>query len=110
MGLLDGVLGGVVGAEVATVVNRVIAQHGGLPGIVQQFEAQGLGPTIKSWISNGPSQPITPEQVHQAIGADTLQQMAAKLGINAQDLAQKLSQILPAAIDKLTPNGKLPTG
>jgi uncharacterized protein YidB (DUF937 family) len=110
MGLLDGVLGGVVGAEVATVVNRVIAQHGGLSGIVQQFEAQGLGPTIKSWISSGPNHPISPEQVQQAVGADTLQQMAAKLGIDPQDLAQKLSQVLPAAIDKLTPNGKLPTG
>jgi uncharacterized protein YidB (DUF937 family) len=110
MGLLDGVLGGVVGAEVATIVNRVIQQHGGLPGIIQQFEAQGLGPTIKSWISNGPNHPITPEQVHQAVGADSLQQMAAKLGINPQELAEKLAQVLPAAIDKLTPNGTLPTG
>lgn len=109
MGLLDGVLGGVVGAEVATIVNRVIQQHGGLSGIVQQFEAQGLGPTIKSWIGSGPNQPISPEQVHQAVGADTLQQMAAKLGINPQELAQKLSQVLPAAIDKLTPAGRLPT-
>jgi uncharacterized protein YidB (DUF937 family) len=93
---------------VATLVNRVISQHGGLSGIVQQFEAQGLGPTIKSWISNGPNQPISPEQVHQAVGADTLQQMAAKLGITPQELAQKLAQVLPAAIDKLTPNGTLP--
>jgi uncharacterized protein YidB (DUF937 family) len=100
MGLLDGVLGGIVGAEVATIVNRVIQQHGGLSGIVQQFEAQGLGP----------NHPISPEQVHQAVGADSLQQMAAKLGINPQELAEKLAQVLPAAIDKLTPNGTLPTG
>jgi uncharacterized protein YidB (DUF937 family) len=28
--------------------------------------------------------------------------------MNPQDLVQKLSQVLPAAIDKLTPGGALP--
>jgi uncharacterized protein YidB (DUF937 family) len=35
-------------------------------------------------------------------------QLAAKAGMNPQDLAQKLSQVLPSAIDKLTPDGKIP--
>jgi uncharacterized protein YidB (DUF937 family) len=105
MGLLDGFLGGAVGVEVATLVNGLIEQHGGVQGIVAQLEQQGLGATVQSWVGNGPNQPITPAQVHQAFGADTIAAMAAKVGLNPQELAAKLSQYLPAAIDKLTPAG-----
>jgi uncharacterized protein YidB (DUF937 family) len=108
MGLLDGVLGGAVGAEMATVVNSFIQQHGGLQGIVAQFEKQGLGPTVQSWVGTGANQPISPDQVHQVFGSGMIAQMAAKAGMNPQDLAQKLSQVLPTAIDKLTPEGKVP--
>ena len=93
MGLFDGVLGGVVGAEMATVVNGLIEKHGGVQGIVSQLEQQGLGGTVKSWVGTGQNQPISPAQVHQAFGADTLSQLAAKAGISTQDLTQKLSQI-----------------
>jgi uncharacterized protein YidB (DUF937 family) len=108
MGLLDGLLGGAVGAEMATVVNSLIQQHGGVQGIVAQLEQQGLGPTVRSWVSTGANQPITAGQVHQAFGGDMITQLAAKAGITPQELTQKLSQVLPAAIDKLTPNGQIP--
>src|SRR5271169_917541 len=105
MGLFDGILGGVVGAEMATVVNGLIEKHGGVQGIIAQLEQQGLGGTVRSWVGTGPNQPITAEQIHQALGSDTVQQLAAKVGLSPQDLAAKLSAILPQAIDKLTPGG-----
>lgn len=105
MGLLDGLLGGVVGGEMASVVNGLIEKHGGVQGIVKQFEQQGLGETVKSWVGTGANLPISADQVHQALGSGALQELAAKVGLNPQDLAQKLSQILPQAIDKLTPGG-----
>jgi uncharacterized protein YidB (DUF937 family) len=108
MSLLDGLLGGAVGAEMATVVNSFIQQHGGIQGIVAQFEKQGLGATVQSWIGTGPNQPISPDQVHQVLGSGMMAQLAAKAGISPQELAQKLSQALPTAIDKLTPEGKVP--
>ena len=108
MSLLDGILGGAVGGEMATVVNSFIQQHGGLQGMVTQFEKQGLGPTVQSWIGNGPNQPISADQVHQVFGSGVIAQMAAKAGMNPQDLAAKISQVLPAAIDKLTPEGRVP--
>jgi uncharacterized protein YidB (DUF937 family) len=105
MGLLDGILGGVIGGEMASVVNGLIEKHGGVQGIVKQFEQQGLGETVRSWVGTGANQPISADQVHQALGSGALQELAAKVGLNPQDLAQKLSQILPQAIDKLTPGG-----
>ena len=108
MGLFDGVIGGLVGAEMANVVNGLIQKHGGIQGIVDQFEKQGLGATVQSWIGNGPNQPITAEQIHQALGAESLKDLAAKAGLSTQDLAAKLSAILPQVIDKMTPEGKVP--
>jgi len=108
MSLLDGLLGGAVGAEMATLVNSFIQQHGGVQGIVAQLEKQGLGSTVHSWVGTGANQPISSEQVHQVFGSGTIAQLAAKVGMNPQDLAQRLSQVLPTAIDKLTPEGKVP--
>jgi uncharacterized protein YidB (DUF937 family) len=34
--------------------------------------------------------------------------LAAKVGLSPQDLAAKLSAILPQAVDKLTPGGTVP--
>jgi uncharacterized protein YidB (DUF937 family) len=109
MGLLDGLLGGAVGAEMVTVVNQLIEKHGGLPGIVSQLQQQGLGATVNSWIGTGPNQPISADQVHQTFGPEVIRELAAKAGMNPQDLEQKLSQLLPQVIDKLTPAGSVPS-
>jgi uncharacterized protein YidB (DUF937 family) len=109
MGILDGLLGGIVGAEMATAVNSFIQQHGGVAGVVAQLEQQGLGGAARSWISTGPNQPISADQINKVFGGSgLLGQLAAKAGMSPQDLTQKLSQLLPAAIDKLTPGGTIP--
>jgi len=108
MGMFDGILGGVIGAEMATVVNGLIQKHGGLQGVVAQLEQQGLGGTVRSWVGTGANQAITPDQIHQVFGSDTVKELAAKVGLSPDVLAAKLSQVLPQAIDKLTPAGTVP--
>ena len=108
MGMLDGLLGGIVGGGMVSVVNSIMEKHGGLQGVVSEFERNGLGATVKSWVGTGPNQPISPEEVHKALGPDLLKQLSEKSGLSVQDLAQKLSQILPQAVDKLTPDGAIP--
>jgi uncharacterized protein YidB (DUF937 family) len=46
--------------------------------------------------------------VHKVLGPELLQQLSEKSGLSVQDLAQKLSHVLPQAVDKLTPNGAVP--
>src|ERR1700691_3361288 len=84
MGLLDGLLGGVIGAEMVTVVNSLIQQHGGIQGVVTQLEQQGLGGVARSWIANGPNQAISPAQVSQEVGSGMLGQLGAKGGRDPQ--------------------------
>src|SRR5262245_15367008 len=102
MGLFDGVLGGIVGAGMVSVVNNILEQQGGVQGVVNQFEKNGLGATVQSWVGTGPNHAVSPDDVHKVLGPDLLQQLAAKSGLSVQDLTQKLSQILPEAVDKMT--------
>jgi uncharacterized protein YidB (DUF937 family) len=108
MGLLDGLLGGVVGAGMVSVVNNIVEKHGGLQGVLSEFERNGLGATVQSWVGTGPNQPISPDEVHKVLGPDLLRQLSERSGLSVQELAQRLSQVLPQAVDKLTPNGVVP--
>jgi len=108
MGMFDGLLGGIVGAGMVTVVNGIIEKHGGLQGLVSEFERNGLGNTVKSWVGTGPNQPISTSDVQRALGPDLLQQLSAKSGMSVQDLTDKLAQVLPQAVDRMTPNGSIP--
>ena len=108
MGLLDGVLGGIVGAGMMSAVNGILEKHGGLQGVVSEFEKNGLGPTVRSWVGTGPNDPVAPADLQRVLGSDLLQQLSAKSGLSVQQLTEKLSQVLPQAVDKMTPDGTLP--
>ncbi len=107
MGILDGVIGGLVSAGATAVISKVIEQHGGVQGIVQQFEKSGLGSIAQSWVGTGANQAISADQIKQALGSNAVQELAAKAGIPADEIAKKLADLLPAAIDKLTPAGQV---
>ena len=96
MGFLDGIRGGVVGAEALSLVKDYI-------------EKNGFGQQVKSWVSTGPNSPVTPEQVHQTIGLVKLKQMANQFGIPVDKVTEQLAKYIPAVVDKATPEGKLPT-
>jgi uncharacterized protein YidB (DUF937 family) len=108
MGMFDGLLGGIVGAGMVSVVNGILEKHGGLQGVVSEFEKNGLGTTVRSWVGTGPNQAISPDEVHRALGPDLLRQLSEKSGLSVQDLAQRLAQVLPQAVDKMTPDGAIP--
>ena len=108
MGLLDGLVGGAVGAGLAVAAQRIIEQHGGVQGVINQMQQHGLGDTVRSWVSTGPNAPISADRLHQVFGTGTIDEIAARVGMNPQQLSQQLAQFLPQAIDHLTPNGQVP--
>jgi uncharacterized protein YidB (DUF937 family) len=107
MGMFDGVLGGIVGAGMVSVVSDILEKHGGLQGVVSEFENNGLGATVQSWVGNGPNQTISQDEVHKVLGPELLQQLSEKSGLSVQELTQKLSHVLPQTVDTLTPNGTI---
>lgn len=134
MGLLDSVLGSVLGGQqsadgaqgagLAGVVGALLRNpqllqalaellgndgaSGGLGGLLARFQKAGLGDIIGSWVAAGPNQAISGEQISQALGADTVADLAGKMGASSSDTASQLSQLLPGLIDQLTPAGEAP--
>lgn len=124
MGLLDDVMGqaqqhlgkqaaGGNTADLLSGLTQLLGGQGGaggLAGLVQLLNQGGLGNIIQSWISTGQNLPISPAQLQQVLGQGPLQNLAAKTGLAPEALSQQLSQLLPQVVDKLTPEGKLPSG
>lgn len=108
------VLGGGSGSKepdlMSTVVNLIGGQAGGLGGLVQQFTAKGLGDVAQSWVSTGKNLPISPDQLQSVLGSDVVKGIASKLGMDSNALTSQLSNLLPQAVDKMTPEGKIPEG
>ena len=90
--------------------DSLLEEHGGdLKKLVGKFESSGLGDKAKSWVGTGPNESIGVDDVKRALGPK-VSQIAAKLGISDDQAAEELSQTLPDAVDKATPNGSLPGG
>ena len=82
---------------------------GGLGGLLNKLEQGGLGDLTKSWVGSGQNQPVSPGQLGTALGPNIIKVLAQKSGLSEEELSKQLSQVLPGIVDKLTPNGRLPT-
>jgi uncharacterized protein YidB (DUF937 family) len=81
----------------------------GLGGLVDKLQKGGLGNLINSWVGPGQNQPVSPHQLGPALGPDIIKTLAQRSGLSEEELTRQLSQVLPGLVDKLTPNGRLPT-
>jgi uncharacterized protein YidB (DUF937 family) len=82
---------------------------GGLGELVERFKQSGNGETAESWVRTGPNNPVTPPQLEQAIGPELLETLSKQTGLSREELLARLSRELPDAVDKYTPQGRLPT-
>ena len=82
---------------------------GGLGELVDRFKHAGHSETAESWVGTGPNKPVTPSQLEQAVGPDVLEQLSRQTGLSRQELLARLSRELPNAVDKYTPEGRIPT-
>jgi len=81
---------------------------GGLKELVDSFKEKGHGDIADSWVGRGPNKQIAPPQLEQAIGPDVLATLSQQTGLSREELLSRLSKNLPDAVDKYTPDGRLP--
>ena len=138
MGLLDSVLGSVMGSnqqqagaaagagglggliamvasnpQMLQVITGMLGNdggQGGLGGLMAKFQQAGLGDAANSWVGSGDNQAITGDEMSSALGEGTMADLSAKMGMSQGDAAGSLAGMLPGLIDKLTPNGAAPAG
>ena len=91
-------------------VSALLDQFGGIDGIMKKLQDSGLGDQVSSWIGKGENAAVSPDQIKNALGSDDLEQLAAKTGLDVDELSGRISEKLPTAIDKMTPDGMVPEG
>ena len=100
LGNLGGLLGG---ASAGSVLS------GGLSDLIERFKQNGQGQAADSWVGRGPNQPLGPNQLEQAIGPEVLNTLSQQTGLSREELLSRLTRDLPEAVNKFTPEGRLPT-
>jgi len=135
MGILDAILGGVLGGNAAGPMSgqldnapggtlgsagtqtqnplllmalQLLQQNGGLQGILARLQQAGYGQQAQSWIGTGANLPIDSRIVQQVFGQGQLGQIAQQLGISPAQASDGVAQMLPQVVDQMTPAGQIP--
>jgi uncharacterized protein YidB (DUF937 family) len=138
MGLLDSLLGDVMGSAVGsngaqssanplgsvlaslgggnqqqtgnllTAAMSMLQQNGGLGGVLDTLRKSGLGAQADSWVGTGANMPVSADQLQQAFGGPAIGNVASQLGLSHGDASSAMAQILPELVNQLTPNGQMP--
>jgi len=122
MGLLDELLGGVMGRmtggaggarpqnPLVAIALQLLQQNGGIEGILGKFQQAGYAEQAQSWISTGENRPISADDLQQVLGQGQLGQIARELGLGRREAADGLASMLPQVIDRMTPQGQVAPG
>jgi len=97
---LGGLLGGLGGGGILS---------GGLGDLLRQFQDGGHGDKARSWISTGTNKPVLPNELETVLGSEKIAWLMKETGMSREELLAGLSRELPQAVDKLTPEGRIPT-
>lgn len=130
MGVLDGLVGSVLGSMLGgnqsqspfgaaggqgtggnvllQIALSMLQQNGGLEGVLGKFRQGGLGQQADSWVGTGQNMGISAEQLQQIFGSSAIGDAASRLGMPQEQAGSTMAQLLPELINGLTPQGRVP--
>ena len=93
---------------VAGPLLAMLAQGGGLQDLLGKLGGAGLGGQADSWVGTGANEPVSADQLAAAL-PDEVSQIAAQAGLDPSEVSASLSELLPGLVDRVSPNGQLPS-
>lgn len=106
-GTQSGGLGDLLGGAGAGGLGGILS--GGLGDLMEQFNGSGKGAKAQSWVNDGDNEDIDTDELEQTLGAETIATLQQQTGLSKQELLERLSKTLPDAVNRMTPDGRLPT-
>ena len=94
-------------AGVMGTMMELLQQKGGLGGLLDTFRASGLGAQADSWAGSGPNEPVSGDQVEQALGSPIVAMIAEKLGLSPEQAKATLAQLVPAVTSRMAAEERL---
>ncbi len=114
MGLLDTILAAITGKSdsadanpLGAALDSLLAQNGGMQGLMNKFSQGGLGEIFSSWVGMGENKSISPDQISSLLGSEQVRGLASSLGVDPSQASGFLADYLPKIVDKLTPAGQV---
>lgn len=138
MGLLDGLLGDVLGSAIGggqtqgtnnplgsilsglsgggqnqgsnllMAAMSLLQQNGGLANVLGMFRGNGLTEQADSWVGTGANMNVSPAQIQNIFGTSALNNLATQHRIPQNDISNVLSQLLPEVVNQMSPQGTVP--
>ena len=107
-GGLEGLLGGLGGLLGGAGGSGGLA--GGLGELLNTFKNSGQAETADSWVDPSiPTKGLSTQEVEQAIGEENLAELSQATGLTREDLLARLATAIPDTVDKMTPDGRMPS-
>src|SRR6266498_3895219 len=115
MGLVDSILSAATGTSGAAgeanpligMLGSLLAQSGGLQGLANKFAQSGQGNAFQSWVGMPENQPVSNNQIRNALGSEQVNAIATRTGVDPAVASTFLAEYLPKIAEKLTPAGKI---
>ncbi|HEX8567265.1 MAG TPA: YidB family protein [Pyrinomonadaceae bacterium] len=98
-----------LGEKGAPLVNALVSliETEGLARFLERFRRAGLGTVADSWVSAGANTPLSPHQLEDGLGKETLQNLAKQAGMPIEKATPALASMIPQVVDLMTPDGVL---
>jgi uncharacterized protein YidB (DUF937 family) len=82
---------------------------GGLGDLLKQFQGAGKGEVADSWIGTGANKTVAPTDLSTVLTPEQIDFLTERTGLSREALLEGLSQQLPEVVDRMTPQGRLPS-
>lgn len=101
-------LGDRAGTLLSALLSLVTNSRGGVEGFLDRFRNVGLGDLADSWVNRDANTHISNEQLESALGEETINDLAARAGIDYEKTRAASAFMIPHVIDQMTPEGVVP--
>jgi uncharacterized protein YidB (DUF937 family) len=120
MSLFDDILGQAIGTQgderkkqSSSLVEGLLdlldePETGGVQGLEKRSQGSGFGEIVSSWIGTGGNRAVSPDQLTSLLGTSRIEALGRSAGLSGASAIGAIGALLPALIDKLTPDGKVP--
>ena len=98
--------GGGQAALLPALIEQIKNYPGGLAGLIERFQQGGLGELVSSWVSAGPNQPVSGDQLHAVLGDGMVSELSQQSGLEKGSVLEHLATLLPSLVDQATPDGQ----
>ncbi len=118
-GLLGGLLGGTAhqprgGINKSTlllallpIVLGYIQKNGGLSGVLNKFNQNGLANKAQSFVNTGGNEPMSSDEIQHLFDQSEIQDICRQTGASEGEVCQGIAELLPQVMNELTPNGNV---